>query len=134
MMRESLYHSPKLVVRRSAIHRWGVFALAPIEAYELLEEAPYFVAPREELAALPSCNAYSYDLSDDELIIGMGFAGLYNHSTQPNVEFEIDKVNQAMRHYAVRRVEAGEELTLDYGEDNAAAFPTACAADRLSRS
>lgn len=58
----------------------------------------------------------------DDFIIGMGNCGLYNHSIDPNVEFEIDRINEIMRHYSIRDIDAGEELTLNYGEENAKNF------------
>ena len=52
----------------------------------------------------------------------MGNSGLYNHSFNPNVEYEIDKVNEVMRHYAIKEINVWEELTLNYGEENAKNF------------
>lgn len=117
-----LLFSEKLIVKRSKIHRWGVFARQPIKKYEILEEFPYFKVPVEELNNIPSCLNYSYVLDDQFSIIGMGFCGLYNHSFSPNVEYEIDKVNEVMRHYAITDINIDEELTLDYGEENASFF------------
>jgi len=111
-----------MIVQRSNIHRWGVFAKDSIKKYEILEEFPYFKVPLEELNNAPSCVSYSYNLDNEFSIIGMGFCGLYNHSFDPNVDYEIDKVNEVMRHYAIRDIDAGEELTLNYGEENAENF------------
>ena len=49
----------------------------------------------------------------------MGYAGLYNHSFESNVDYQIDKVSELIRHYAIKDIEAGEELYLNYGKDNA---------------
>lgn len=122
MYLDELLFSEKLIVKRSKIHRWGVFAREPIKKYEILEEFPYFKIPAEELNSVSSCINYSYALNTDFAIIGMGFCGLYNHSSDANVEYEIDKVNEVMRHYAIADIEAGEELTLDYGVENASCF------------
>lgn len=116
------YRPTKLSVRRSRLHGWGVFAAEPIAAYELLEESPYFISPLKELRKAPSCETYSYYLDEETSIIGLGLAGLYNHSSDPNCSHEIDNVNQLMKHYALRDIAAGEELTIDYGAENAAHF------------
>ena len=120
MYLDELLFSEKLLVKRSEIHRWGVFAREPIKKYEVLEEFPYFKVPIEEINNAPSCINYSYSFNFDHgfNIIGMGFCGLYNHSFNANVEYEIDRVNELMRHYAISDIDVGEELTLNYGEEN----------------
>ena len=122
MLRTEPHRPTKLAVRRSPLHGWGVFATAKIAAYELLEESPYFLTPLKELRKAPSCETYSYYLDNHTSIIGLGLAGLYNHSSDPNCSHEIDQVNNLMRHYALRPIATGEELTIDYGQENAAAF------------
>jgi SET domain-containing protein len=119
MLRPEPYHATKIAVRRSPLHRWGVFATAPIAKHEVLEEAPYYCVPKAELAA---SEPYSYYFTDDTSIFGGGMAGFYNHSEAPNTDHEIDRVNELMRHYALRDIAAGEELTLNYGEENAKHF------------
>ena len=41
-MKDKLYHNPKLEVRKSPIHGYGVFAKEDIKKGELLEECHYF--------------------------------------------------------------------------------------------
>lgn len=115
---EELYKNPKICVRRSKIHRWGIFALEDIKEREILEEAPYFVLTKEELDFVPTCRTYSYWLEDTSSLIGMGFAGLYNHSLDSNVDYQIDKISEIIRHYATRDIAKGEELLLNYGTEN----------------
>jgi SET domain-containing protein len=117
-----LLFSEKLLVKRSKIHRWGVFARLPIKKYEILEEFPYFKVLTDEMNNIKGFTEYSYSFDDKFSIIGMGFCGLYNHSFKPNVHFEIDRVNEVMRHYAITDIDVGDELTLDYGEENASYF------------
>lgn len=117
-----LLFSEKLIVKRSKIHRWGVFARQPIKKYEVLEEFPYFKVLTDEINNIKGCVEYSYTLDDKFNVIGMGFCGLYNHSFDANVDFEIDKVNEVMRHYAISDINIDEELTINYGEENASYF------------
>jgi SET domain-containing protein len=122
LVRDQLRRNPALVIRRSSIHRWGVFASGYIYQYDLLEESPYFEVPNEQAEAAPECDRYTYWLSDESMLIGMGYAGLYNHSPNANAAYEIDYVNNLIRHYAIRNISPGEELTLNYGEDNVSRF------------
>lgn len=122
MYKEHLLFATKIIIKRSPIHRWGIFAREKIHKHEIIEESPYIFVPSDEISTCYSCLPYSYDLYEDS-IIGMGNCGLYNHSFDANVDYEIDKVNEIMRHYAIKDINAGEELTLDYGEENAKNFP-----------
>jgi len=78
--------------------------------------------PKKQLAKAPACETYSYYLDDSTSILGFGLAPLYNHHDTPNACHEIDQVNELMRHYALRDIAAGEEITLNYGADNAKHF------------
>lgn len=121
MYKEHLLFANKIIIKRSKIHRWGVFAREKIRKNEIIEEFPYFFIPFDEISLTPTCLQYTYEL-DGNSIIGMGCCGLYNHSFEPNIDYEIDKVNEVMRHYAIKDINAGEELTLNYGEENAKNF------------
>ena len=122
LVRNELRKNFNIVIRRSSIHGWGVFASDHIYQYDLLEEAPYFEIPNEQIDAAPECDRYTYWLSDTSMLIGMGYAGLYNHNPNPNVSYEIDYINKLIRHYVTKNVSPGEELTLDYGDDNVKRF------------
>ncbi len=122
LWKTDLFRGFKICVKRSSLHRWGVFALVDIAPYEILEETPYFLVPKEEADSAPSCNIYTYGFSDENLLIGTGCACLYNHSYEPTADYTIDKVNQMICHYAIKNIREGEEITIDYGEENAKHF------------
>lgn len=113
-----LRKQPTLVICKSPVHRWGVFSTELIKPYQILEESPYILVPIEEFESAPTCERYSYGFDDTHSILGLGFAGLYNHSSNPNAEYEIDKVNQVIRHYSITEIPEGQEITIDYGPDN----------------
>ena len=116
---EEPFKSHKICVRRSSIHRWGVFAAEPIKKSEILEESPYIVIGFDEVANTPACEPYTYWLEDECSLIGLGYAGLYNHSFEANADYQVDKVNELIRHYAIKDISVGEEIVLNYGKDNA---------------
>ena len=47
------------------------------------------------------------------LVLGVG--SLFNHSTQPNLDYRIDAEALVVRYYAAKPVAAGQELTIFYG-------------------
>jgi len=97
----------KVQARPSAIHGTGVFAIVPIEEGELVGR----------YVGGPSDDDGTYVLwveTDDggwEGIEGTGVLRFLNHSRSPNVEFDGPDL------YALRAIDADEELVFDYGEE-----------------
>ena len=119
-----LYLNPNLVIASSEVHRWGVFAHKDIAKHDVLQESPYCTFTMKELRKKADVVVrYTYDSSDNEgtsgVVLGFGFAALYNHSSNNNAAYELDTVNEVMRHYATEDIPAGSEIFIDYGyEDN----------------
>ena len=119
--KEELYLNPCIYVAKSEIHRWGVFTDADIKAFDVIQEAPYCTFPEKELKKSKIIHRYSYGSDGicdqvDECVIGFGFAALYNHDPDYfNCAYELDTVNEVMRHYALEDIPAGSELLLNYG-------------------
>ena len=121
LVKEELYTREGIFIARSEIHRWGVFTEYDIKANDVIQEVPYCTFPEKELKKSNIIVRYSYStegVSDqvNDCVIGFGFAPLYNHDAEYfNCAYELDVVNEVMRHYALEDIEAGSELTLDYG-------------------
>ena len=121
---DELYLNKDIYIASSDIHRWGVFTRKPIQQYDVIQESPYTTFAEDELENAPTIERYTYGAGYldqvDEVVLGFGFAALFNHSEEPNVAYMLDPVNEVMRHYALDDIDAGEELVIDYGidEDN----------------
>lgn len=46
--------------------------------------------------------------------LALGYGSLYNHANPANMRYEADAQHGALRFVAVRRIEVGEELTVNY--------------------
>ena len=120
-----LYTNPVVSIQRSEIHRWGVFAKKDIQEGDLIAQSPYFVIDDDDVdidAGTGMLGRYVHPIDDvDEIegdwIIGLGYASLYNHSADANIQWDLDTYNEVMVHYATTDIKAGEELCLDYGFD-----------------
>ena len=118
--RDELYCRKGIFIARSDIHRWGIFTKKKIKQYDVIQESPYCTFPEKELKKADVIQRYSYssdgwDERVNECVIGFGFAPLYNHSEEANCAYELDTINEVMRHYALEDIPAWSELTLDYG-------------------
>lgn len=111
---------------RSAIHNWGLFALEPIAAKEMIieyvgESIRQQVAEHREKSYLRTGIGSSYLFRIDENTVidatkKGGIARFINHCCNPSCTAKIIKVDGKKRIviYALRDVDANEELTYDY--------------------
>ena len=119
---DELYCHPGLFIAQSGTHGWGVFTSEDISMHDVLQESPYCTFPHKEIRKKSNVLIrYTYDTTDnnhtDDAVLGFGFAGLYNHSHDPNAAYELDTVNEVMRHYATEDIPAGSEIFINYGLD-----------------
>ena len=114
-MKTRLRHSRKIEVRRSQLHGWGVFARQEIASGETLEEVP-FVALGMESTALETVRYYwPREEPWESMAIPAGFAMLYHHSDPSNADWETLDEERLFRFFAIRDIEKGEEILIDYG-------------------
>lgn len=111
---------------RSAIHNWGLYALEPIAAKEMIieyvgEQIRQQVAEHREKSYLKTGIGSSYLFRIDENTVidatkKGGIARFINHCCNPSCTAKIIKVEGTKRIviYALRDIDANEELTYDY--------------------
>ncbi len=98
-----------------SIHGRGVFATAPIAAGETIEVCPVIeLSPEGADWVLADYVVYLADGKGFALMLGYG--SLYNHSSDPSAEYAILDAN-TYEFTALREIEAGEEITISYGDD-----------------
>lgn len=107
---------PLVVVRSSAIHAAGVYALEPIsKGSQVVEYTGERIS--KELADEQYEHrdiTYLFGVGERDLVIdGYGTAMFVNHSCDPNCETEEDEEGRVWI-MALRDIEPGEELTYDY--------------------
>lgn len=112
------FHSHKVRVGDAGIKGRGVFARCPVKKGEAVEAAPTLIIPASDIKAISGTflSNYSFAHNDDFELLALGYASLYNHSFTPNAQFVITR--RAILLIALRNIEAGEEVTFDYGWSN----------------
>jgi SET domain-containing protein len=100
----------------------GVIARQACAAGTEVERSPVIIVPAshllekdEGLTVLEEYLLYWSEEEGRELAMGEGLLMIYNHSSDPNVEFETGPEPDTMSVIALRDISAGEELTYDYG-------------------
>lgn len=99
----------------------GVVATRRIARGDLVERVPVVVVPASQFAAVSATvlDGYVYDwgASGEELAVALGHGSLYNHSFEPNVVYVKHLDARLLEYRALRDVEAGEELLINYNGD-----------------
>jgi hypothetical protein len=107
-----------LFVARSAIHGTGVFADQFYDVDDIIEQCPVLVvapadAPR---VASTTFGDYVYEW-EGGYALALGFGSLYNHSRSPSARYEMDYDVEEIHVIAMRPIEPGEEITINYNGD-----------------
>ena len=106
--------NPWLIVKESR-HGRGVFAARRFRTGDVIEECPTLHVPPAEITGTLRDYVFS-SLDGRENVLALGYGMLYNHAADPNVEYDQDRPD-LLRFFALRTIRAGEELTIDYGEE-----------------
>ncbi len=109
----------------------GVIALEDCDAGVEVERAPVITVPSSELKEFPAhltvFDQYLLYWSDDpgaEVAMGCGLLMIYNHSSEPNVEFHSGPEPLTMSVITTRPVKAGEELVCTTTTWNSGSLPS----------
>lgn len=109
---------PSLYYALSDLGGRGVFTAADVPEQSLLEICPVIVMPREHLKHLDQTGLYDYYFlwgeQEDSCAVALGYGSLYNHSYRPNAVYLPDFEGQALHIIALRNLQAGEEITVNY--------------------
>jgi len=98
----------KVVVRASPIHGRGVFAVRRIEAGEVIIEGCRQVLSDAAVEALPAEEREFLGVIDGRNVLMLPPSRFVNHSCEPNAR------GTAQNDIAIRPIEPGEEVTVDY--------------------
>jgi len=105
----------------------GVFAARRFRRGSLIERSPVIAMPPREWPRLEKTRLgdYAYDWGPDDrgcaMVLGLG--SLYNHSFDPNAENVWNERLLAMDWRALRTIEPGEEITVNYNDEDAPRDP-----------
>ena len=96
----------------------GVFAATRISAGELIERAPVHVIPDRDWCHIEETLLLDYCfLWGDRSAIPFGKFLLYNHSYSPNALYVKRLDDRIIEMVALRDIEAGEEILINYNGD-----------------
>jgi uncharacterized protein len=96
----------------------GVFTSAPIAAGTLIELAPVVVMSGEDRVQIDKTLLHDYIFEwgkeKEQCAMALGLISIYNHSYQANCDYGMYFKKDSISIIAVRDIEAGEELFINY--------------------
>lgn len=115
----ALTHSGLIEVKRSKGKGRGVFARRPIKEGDVIERVPVLVLPdgdENEVDTWQGIAGYCFVWGKGTVALALGYGSLYNHSYRPNARY--DDVGRMTKVFtALRDIEPGEEITINYNGD-----------------
>ena len=112
---------PCLTIVDTPLMGRGVFTGEPIPAGTVVEIAPVIVMGPEERKLLDrtALHDYIFEWGQDrtQCCMAMGYVPVYNHTCPSNCEYEMDYEDGTITVTAMRDIEAGEELFINYNGD-----------------
>ena len=104
----------------------GIFAARAIAAGAIVETCPVLILPPKDVPATETTilNHFSYNWPYQDhdgarrgttQAVALGLGSIFNHSNFPNVGFRKDLDRETITYTALRDIESGEELCINYG-------------------
>lgn len=109
-----------IIIGDSDIHGHGVFATRDIARGDIIERCPYIVIDDEDVAEANRLQDYLFTSPDEpgDYLCVLGYGMIYNHSDQPNAEWEIDDEDiRYVRFTALQDIKQGAEILHSYGTE-----------------
>jgi len=109
---------PGLFIMETPNRGKGVFAGLPISEGDSIEVCHIVKIAKAEIPIIHKTRLHDYyflwgeDL--EEAALALGFGSLYNHQLFPNANFFLDLENETIDIVAIRDIEPGEEITINY--------------------
>lgn len=118
-------HSDLIEVKQVKGKGRGVFARRPIPEGAVIERVPVLVLPFDDIKNRTDWTdlaGYCFLWGEGTVALALGYGSLYNHSFRPNARYD-DVPPRSKVFRALRAIEAGEEITVNYNGDPADLSP-----------
>lgn len=110
--------APCLYIAEAGTKGRGVFTAADITADSVIEIAPVVVMPDGERKLIDQTllHDYIFEWGDgtQECCLALGWVSVYNHSYTSNCTYDMDYDEKTITIQTIRKIKAGEELTINY--------------------
>ncbi len=96
----------------------GVFTSADIPANTIIEISPVIELSKEDRKTIEQTKLYYYIFEwgkkKKKGALGLGYVSMYNHNYNANCEYEMDYDENTIAIKTIKKINAGEELFINY--------------------
>lgn len=110
-MKAQLFQS-KIIVKKSTLHGYGVFANKTFKKGEKIEECYIIISKGGD----KTLNDFYFD-AKGKYALFTGYGSIYNHSDDANADYTINITKRLATIKADRVIRKGEEIFVSYGEE-----------------
>lgn len=110
-MNKKLFQN-KLIVKKSSLHGYGVFAAKTIRKGELIEEC-YLLITKGKDKVLED---YYFDARGKDAVL-TGYGMIYNHADEPNADYKLSITKKVATFKAEKTIPKGSEIFISYGDE-----------------
>lgn len=117
-LRKEIFNINRVEYSKKNNGAYCVLAKTQFAKGEIVEIAPIIFVGLEA-KAVPRLKDYIFEIDKNKQQFGvvLGYGSLYKHSETPNITFAYNKSNKQMYFIAAKTINAGAELTINYGKD-----------------
>ena len=108
--------NPTLYIGKSNIggkYGRGVFASRDLSIDEIIEKSPFIEDKLEKFIGIS--RDYVFNTKDGNVVLGFGYASLYNHSEEPNASWYFE--NDRIVFKTTKPIKKDSEVLVSYGGD-----------------
>lgn len=108
---------PFLYIHETKAKGKSVFTAQVIPNGSSIEICPTILLDAKDCAKIHETKLHDYYFlwgTDGRCAIALGFGSIYNHSSQANADYEMLLEEELISIKAIRDIEAGEEITINY--------------------
>jgi SET domain-containing protein len=95
----------------------GVFAMVAFYRGQVIEDCPILEFPNEQATYDSVIHHYTFAWNRRRSALALGYGSILNHSFSPNAVYSFRVAKKMIRIRALRNIEPGEEILINYNAD-----------------
>lgn len=115
---EMNFSNDNVEIKKSCMGDRGTFAKKDIKKGDIVESCPVILEKRENINTNSEVDDYVFSSGrDGEVAVAFGYCSMFNHDSDPNVEWKVHPESKKLVLTAKKDIMMGEEMFVSYGDN-----------------